>query len=69
MRPSLPIHPLTACSTVRTGTGDSAVVSIAMQAAYGAGRAAGPHAARTGRIRVTEETCAGPPNISQANLD
>ena len=35
MRPSLPIHPPTACSTVRTGTGDSAEVSIAMRAPYG----------------------------------
>ena len=30
IRPSLPIHPPTACSTVRTGTGASADVSRAM---------------------------------------
>ncbi|GLW62142.1 hypothetical protein Arub01_03860 [Actinomadura rubrobrunea] len=40
MRPRRPIQPPTACSTVRTGTGDSAEVSIAMLAAYAAARLA-----------------------------
>jgi len=41
-RPSFPIQPLTSCSTVRTGTGDSADVSRAMPLSHHAGLTVAP---------------------------